>query len=72
MEGKPIAAVQFHPEYTRDMVSHFAREAGHEWKPGPFVPGKEAVMAQTETMPDTYWLMATLLDNMERKFVRKK
>jgi GMP synthase (glutamine-hydrolysing) len=72
MDGKPIAAVQFHPEYTCDMVSYFARELGHEWKPGPFVPGKEAILAQTETMPDTYWLMSALLNNMEQKFVRMK
>ncbi len=68
MEGKPIAALQFHPEYTRNMVSHFAHELGHEWKPGPFVAGQEAVLAQTETIPDTYWLMAALLDNMDREF----
>jgi GMP synthase (glutamine-hydrolysing) len=72
MEGKPVAAVQFHPEYTRNMVSHFAREWGHEWKPGPFVTDQEAVLDQTEALPDTYWLMSALLDNMERKFVMKK
>ena len=72
MEGKPIAALQFHPEYTRKMVSHFAHEWGHEWQTGPFVAGKEAVLAQTEAIPDTYWLVAALLDNMERQFVRKK
>jgi GMP synthase-like glutamine amidotransferase len=72
MEGKPIAAVQFHPEYTPNMVSHFAHEWGHEWKPGPFVAGREAVLDQTKALPDTYWLMAAVLDNMEQKFVREK
>ena len=68
MQGRPIAAVQFHPEYTRNMVGRFARKWGHEWQPGPFVPGQAAVITQTEAMPDTYWLMAALLDNMEREF----
>jgi len=67
-EGHPIAGVQFHPEYTREMVRHFAREEGNEWKKDHFVAGKEAVLAQTEQIPDTYWLMAALLDNMEREF----
>jgi GMP synthase (glutamine-hydrolysing) len=71
MDGKPIAALQFHPEYTRTTVGYFASEWGHEWSPGPFVTGKDAILAQTETIPDTYWLMAALLDNIERKFVRK-
>lgn len=65
---RPIAAVQFHPEYTRDMVQQFAREWGDEWQKGPFVAGKEAVLAQTEEIPDTYWLMTTLLNNMVREF----
>jgi GMP synthase-like glutamine amidotransferase len=71
-KGHPIAGVQFHPEYTRGMVRHFAREEGHEWQPGPFVTAQETVLTQTETLPDTYWLMATLLDNMEKQFVSKK
>ena len=65
---RPIAAMQFHPEYTRDMVKQFAREWGDEWQKGPFVAGKEAVLAQTEKIPDTYWLMTTMLDNMVREF----
>ena len=72
MQDRPVAALQFHPEYSRNMVDRFAREWGHEWNPGPFVAGKDAVLAQTETLPDNYWLMATLLDNMEKQFVRKK
>lgn len=65
---RPIAGVQFHPEYTRDMVKQFAREWGDEWQKGPFVADKEAVLAQTEKIPDTYWLMTTMLDNMVREF----
>ena len=61
----PILGLQFHPEYTREMVSHFAREFGAEWTPGPFVAGLDRTLAQTQTIPDTYWLMETILDNME-------
>lgn len=71
-EKYPVAGVQFHPEYTREMVNHFAREEGHEWKQDDFVAGKEAVLTHTDKIPDTYWLMAALLDNMDRKFVRGK
>ncbi len=68
LEGKPVAGLQFHPEYTREMVSQFARECGHEWIKGPFVAGHEAVLAQTAHIADTYWLASRLLDNMEREF----
>ncbi len=67
-EKYPIAGVQFHPEYTREMVRYFAHEEGDKWKKDHFVAGKEAVLAQTEQIPDTYWLMNALLDNMEREF----
>jgi hypothetical protein len=60
--------VQFHPEYTREMVKYFAREEGRTWEKGPYVAGQDAVVAQTAKIPDTYWLMAALLDNMEREF----
>ncbi len=66
--GKPIAALQFHPEYTREMVGFYARRQGHEWVSGPFVPGAETVLKQTENLSATYWLMAALLDNMEAEF----
>jgi GMP synthase (glutamine-hydrolysing) len=67
-EGYPIVGVQFHPEYTREMVTHSAHEEGHGWKKSRFVDGKDAVLAKTDTIPDTYWLMATILNNMEREF----
>jgi hypothetical protein len=35
------------------------------------VAGKEKVLAQTERIPETYELMATLLDNMDRQFKMK-
>jgi len=68
-KGYPIAGLQFHPEYTREMVRQFAIEEGHEWEKDHFVAGKEAVLAETDKIPDTYWLMETLLNNMEQKFV---
>lgn len=68
-EERPVAGIQFHPEYTREMVQYFAREESQDWKPDKFVAGKDAVLAQTDNIPDTYWLMTALLDNMEREFV---
>ncbi|MBW2472557.1 MAG: type 1 glutamine amidotransferase [Deltaproteobacteria bacterium] len=65
---QPVAGIQFHPEYPLAMVQHFAREYGDEWQTGPYVAGKEKVLAQTEHIPETYGLMATILDNMDRQF----
>ncbi|RUA01180.1 MAG: amidotransferase [Deltaproteobacteria bacterium] len=69
-EGHPFVGVQFHPEYTREMVTYFAHEEGHGWKQSRFVAGPESVLVKTDTISDTYWLMASLLDNMERKFIQ--
>ncbi|MCU0579175.1 MAG: type 1 glutamine amidotransferase [Desulfobacterota bacterium] len=62
----PLLGLQFHPEYTREMVGHFAREFSAAWTPGPFVAGPGPILSQTETVPDTYWLMEKILDNMAR------
>jgi GMP synthase (glutamine-hydrolysing) len=67
-QGRPVVGLQFHPEYTRDMVRHFAAEEGHQWVKDRFVAGQETVLDQTDKIPDTYWLMARLLDNIEREF----
>lgn len=66
--GRPILGLQFHPEYTLDLVKHFALEFGGDWTPGPYVKGKESILLQTESVPDTGWLMTRLLDNMEKVF----
>ena len=64
----PLVGLQFHPEYTRDMVRYYAREHSQDWVPDRFVGDKDKVLAATEEIPDTYWLMETLLDNMEQEF----
>ena len=64
----PLVGLQFHPEYTREMVKYCAREHGHNWVPDMFVGDKDKVLAATEEIPDTYWLMETLLNNMEQEF----
>ena len=50
------------------MVLEFAVENGHEWIPNTYVAGRDAVTAQTREVPDTYWLMEGLLNNIEREF----
>jgi GMP synthase-like glutamine amidotransferase len=64
----PVIGIQFHPEYTREMVAFFSEEYGHEWVQGPYVAGKEAVLTETKQIPDTYWLMERLLDNISLEF----
>jgi len=61
------AGLQFHPEYTLQMVRHFAIKYGHEWQKDRYVAGKDAVLLQTGRLPETYWLMEALLDSMERQ-----
>ena len=67
-EDRPLAGLQFHPEYTPELVKFFAHGWGHEWEKAQFVSGKDRVLDQTEELADTYWLMANLLDNMDRQF----
>ena len=64
----PLLVLQFHPEYTREMVRHYAQEFGSDWPPGPFVAGKGKTLTQTESLPDTYGLMEKILDNMVKAF----
>jgi GMP synthase-like glutamine amidotransferase len=66
--GRPLVGLQFHPEYTREMVTYYAGEHSQDWVPDRFVSGKDEVLARTQAIPDTYWLMETLLNNMEQEF----
>ncbi len=68
---RPVAGIQFHPEYPLALVKYFARDWSQEWEIGPYVAGKEKVLAQSDQIPETYELMATLLDNMDRQFKMK-
>ena len=63
-----IVGLQFHPEYTIENVRSFAVQYGHAWKKDRYVADKKAVLSKSEKIPETYWLMEQLLDNMERKF----
>ena len=66
--GQPVVGLQFHPEYTREMVSYYAQEQSQDWLSDDFVNDKDEVLARTDELPDTYWLMETLLNNMEQEF----
>ena len=69
--GRPVVGLQFHPEYSLELVKYFADGWGHEWEKAQYVAGKDGVLAQTEKISDTYWLMAALLDNMDLEFTGK-
>ena len=66
--NRPVVGIQFHPEYTREMVGYFAREHSQDWVKNSYISPKEEVLAGTENIADTYWLMESLLNNIERKF----
>jgi GMP synthase-like glutamine amidotransferase len=65
---QPAVGLQFHPEYTRDMIRNYAGEHSQDWVPDKYVSSGNEVLARTEKLPETYWLMETLLNNMEQKF----
>jgi GMP synthase-like glutamine amidotransferase len=67
-KDRPLVGLQFHPEYTRDMVRYYASEHSQDWVPDVYVSTKDEVLTRTEEIPDTYWLMETLLNNMEQEF----
>lgn len=67
----PLVGLQFHPEYTREMVLQYTKTHGELFRPGCFADGREFIATQTEKVQDTYWLMETLLNNMEKEFEEK-
>ncbi len=67
LEDRPVAGLQFHPEYTRQMVVHYSKQFGHEWGEGPYITPPEIVLQQTKKRPDGYELMASIMDNMLQK-----
>ena len=67
-DGRPLAGLQFHPEYTREMVRYYAAEHSQDWMPEEFVCSGKEVLARTNHIADTHWLMETLLNNIENEF----
>ncbi len=67
-DGSPVVGLQFHPEYTRDLIRYLTLKEGDEWVKGPFVSGKKAVLSQTKRVGETFWLMETILGNMSQEF----
>jgi len=65
---RPAVGLQFHPEYTREMVKYYAAKHSQDWVPDKYVGSGNEVFARTEEISDTYWLMEALLDNMAQAF----
>jgi len=65
---RPLVGLQFHPEYTRRMVTLYAREHSQDWTSDVYVSTKDEVLKRTEDIPETYWLMEALLNNIEQEF----
>jgi GMP synthase-like glutamine amidotransferase len=66
--GRPLVGIQFHPEYTLELIRYFSHEHSEDWEPDLYVAGKDPVLARTEEMDETYGLMEALLNNMDREF----
>jgi len=67
-KGRPLVGLQFHPEYTRQMVTYYASEHSQDWTSDDYVSTKDEVLARIAEIPNTYWLMETLLNNMAQEF----
>jgi len=67
-KDRPAVGLQFHPEYTREMVAYYADANRQLWKADEFVSPAEEILARTEKIRDTYWLMEILLNNMVEEF----
>jgi GMP synthase-like glutamine amidotransferase len=67
-KNRPAVGFQFHPEYTREMVAYYAAANRQDWKADEFVSPAEEILARTDKIPDTYWLMEILLNNMSVEF----
>jgi len=65
---RPLVGLQFHPEYTRQMITYYAREHSQDWTSEDYVSTKDEVLARIAAIPDTYWLMETLLNNIAQEF----
>lgn len=63
-DSAPLIGLQFHPEFTLDLIRRYLGEYGEGWPEGPYVEPLKSVMEQTESIPDTYWLMEKILDNI--------
>jgi hypothetical protein len=50
------------------MVTYYAREHSRDWISSDYVNTKDEVLAQTGEIPDTYWLMELLLNNIAQEF----
>ena len=61
---QPAVGLQFHPEYTREMVAYYADANRQLWKADKFVSPAEEILTRTEKVQDTYWLMEILSNNM--------
>ena len=65
---RPLAGIQFHPEYRLESVKYVVRKFGDKMQKGPYAAGKEKILSQIDQIPETYALMAAILDNMDRQF----
>jgi GMP synthase (glutamine-hydrolysing) len=71
-QERPIAGIQFHPEYPLESVRYFVQKFGDEIQKGPYAAGKKKILSQTDQIPETYALMAAILDNIDHQFKVKR
>jgi GMP synthase (glutamine-hydrolysing) len=68
---QPVVGLQFHPEYTLDMVRYYARNYSQDWLIDTYVQDGPAVLARTDELPGTYTLMKVLLNNIAQEFAEE-
>ncbi len=64
-ESFPVVGFQFHPEYTKAVISGYCQTYyEQEWKGGGYVAEKESFLEELESMPETYPLFKRLMENV--------
>ena len=68
---RPVVGLQFHPEYTLDMVRYYARNYSQDWLTDAYVQDGSTVLAGTDEQPDSYKYMQILLNNIAQEFTEE-
>ncbi len=60
---RPVAGLQFHPEFSREQARRLIETFYQDLTPGLFVPDPGKLLEQTSRIPETYPLLEKIMDN---------
>ncbi len=68
MYGKRVFGLQFHPEFTADMIEQIAKTYGGDIEPGPFVQMPSEFIGRNDLQENAKNTLFQILDNLEEIF----